>query len=293
MRVVSATNRVDFYVGLGTLLAIGCFGYFFIKSVEEEVAAKEELQMLSERLSASNKLLKEKDEVKSKMISIASHQFRSPLTAIKGYASLLKDESYGQVPDEMKTPINRILKSSSHLARIVNDFLNISRIKDQTLHYDFENVDIREVVTNVIQEAKGVLADEQSLHLSVEKTGSYQAKIDRDKFNQVLSNVVDNAIKYTPEGRIAITLDREDGNIVITIEDNGIGIDSENTNKIFEQFVRADKANDVNVTGSGLGLYIAKKIISDHNGSIWATSEGSGEGSTFHIRIPSTSPDTT
>jgi signal transduction histidine kinase len=261
---------------------VAVFAYLSIRRVYNEVHSRQKAEELTEDL-------KELNQEKSRMLSIASHQFRSPLTSIKGYASMIKDGSYGEVPDYLQEPVDRILKSSQQLAHIVDDFLNISRIEDGEMDYNFQEVDLKKIIKEVVEQARGSINEEsQELSFVVDEDSSYLAEVDTGKFRQVVTNLVDNAIKYTNEGEIIIRLKQEEENLLVEVEDDGIGIQTDDEDKIFTQFARADNAQDINVSGSGLGLYIARKIINAHNGKIWATSLGKGQGSTFHVKLSAT-----
>jgi len=267
-------------LNIAALIGTIIFGWLLIKNVEKEIKAKKEAQKLTQDL-------KELNQEKSRMLSIASHQFRSPLTSIEGYASMIQDGSYGEVPDYLQEPIDRILKSSQKLAHIVDDFLNISRIEDGRMDYSVKHTDLAEATKAVVEETRGSIdKQKQDLQFETDEGGGYPAKVDVGKFQQVITNLVDNAIKYTEEGSITVRVKRKHSSIIIEVKDEGIGIDPADNDKIFSQFARADEAQEVNVSGSGLGLYIARQIVEAHDGEIWATSPGRGKGSTFHVKIP-------
>lgn len=286
MRSLYSSNSEAQIVNLVFLATVIVIGVILIRSVSKEVEARERAEELTKELKEANNELQFMDEQKSKMLSIASHQFRSPLTAIKGYTSLIKKGSYGEIPDKLMEPINRIFKSSSNLAHVVDDFLNISRIEQGRMDYNFEQADVKEIVEEVVEEAEAAVKDKRvSLSFTSDQTKHYPARLDVSKFKQVITNLVDNAIKYTEEGSVTVQLVRRNRKIEISVEDTGIGIKPKDTEAIFEQFSRADEANDVNVIGTGLGLYIAKQIVEAHGGKIWASSPGKGEGSTFHVEI--------
>lgn len=287
VRLILSSSTADLIIN-GVVLALMIpAGILLIRGITKEVKAREKAEELTKELQEANQELKYMDKQKSKMLSIASHQFRSPLTSIEGYASMMKEGTYGEVPEHLEKPINRIFKSSKQLSHIVDDFLNISRIEQDRMEYDFKTANIQEIVENVIEEITPTAHDKG---LEIEKTfdgnGPYKARVDVDKFTQVITNLIDNAIKYTQEGKIIVHLTHEDDTITVAVEDSGIGIDPEDKDKIFEQFSRADEAEDADVVGSGLGLYIAKQIVQAHDGEIWATSPGKGKGSTFHVKIP-------
>ena len=280
INVFLSTTTEQIIKNIVIVLLIGVSVYAFVKSVYREVKAREEAEQLTEDL-------KELNQEKSRMLSIASHQFRSPLTSIEGYASMIQDGSCGEVPDYLQEPVDRILKSSQKLAHIVDDFLNISRIEDGRIDYNVKPADVAEATKAVVEETRGSIDEEkQRLQFETDESGGYPAKVDVGKFQQVITNLVDNAIKYTEEGNITVRVKRKHSSITIEVEDEGIGIDPADTDKIFSQFARADEAQEVNVSGSGLGLYIARQIVEAHDGEIWATSPGDGEGSTFHVKIP-------
>jgi len=280
LRVLLSETVDILVVNIATFMGVAVFAYFLVTNIYKEVAAREEAQQLTAELKKTNK-------EKSSMLSIASHQFRSPLTSIKGYASMMKDGSYGSVPDYLEKPVDRILQSSQKLAHVVDDFLNISRIEDGRMEYNFKEVNLGRITKETVQESQGgVDESRQSLRFETDGHDSYPAAVDISKFQQVITNLVDNAIKYTKEGEVVVRIKRDDPYIKIEVEDDGIGIDPDDAEEIFEQFSRADKAQEVNVSGSGLGLYIARKIVEAHDGEIWATSPGDRQGSTFHVQVP-------
>lgn len=250
----------------------------------------ETLQHFSEKLANANERLKELDKLKTEFVSIASHQLRSPLAAIKGYASMLLEGSFGELSLGAREAIGRIFSSSSFMARSVDDFLNVSRIELGRMKYDFSSFDICSLIDLVIDEQQP-FAKEKKLKLAHDKPkGAEGCNIYADigKVKQVLTNLVDNAIKYTPKGSITVKFDRnpEKKTITIMVKDIGMGMERGTIEKLFKKFSRADDANKVNVIGTGLGLYVAKNLIEAQNGRIWAESEGPGKGSTFYIELP-------
>jgi len=279
VRLILSNSTPDLIINLVVLALIIPAGILLIQGINKEVIARERAQSLANELQEMNK-------EKSRMLSIASHQFRSPLTSIEGYASMIQEGSYGEVPEYLEEPLGRILNSSRKLAHIVDDFLNISRIEEGRMDYNFQKTDLKEVVQEVVEESHGSInKDKVSLEFVTDESVDYPAEIDIGKFQQVITNLIDNAIKYTQEGDITVRLKRDHSDLLVEVADEGIGIEAGKLDEIFSQFSRADEAQDVNVTGSGLGLYIAKQIIDDHDGAIWATSPGEGKGSTFHVRM--------
>lgn len=268
------------------------FGYFLIRSVRKEVEAREYIQQLAGELATSrdqlivaNEKLQELDKKKTEFVSIASHQLRSPLTAIKGYSSMILEGSFGEVGDKAKDAVDRIFQSSQKLVNIIEDFLNVTRIELGTMKYEMSEVNIKDMTKRIIEELKPNI-EKRGLSLSFKADkGDHTVYADAGKISQVVGNVIDNAIKYTPKGTISITLTGQNGTVVVAVKDSGVGIPKETIPKLFEKFIRADDAGKTNISGTGLGLYVAKQIIESHHGRIWAESEGKGHGSTFFIEL--------
>lgn len=261
-------------------------GIFLIRSVFQEVYAREEIQLLADKLERANARLRELDQLKSEFVSIASHQLRSPLTAIKGYASLLLEGSFGKLSGSISEAVERIFESAKAMALSVEDFLNVSRIEQGRMKYDCTNTDLGTLTENVVKDLVPV-AHNKKLFLKLQKPKeALLAYVDGGKIKQVLSNLIDNSIKYTEQGGIMVRLQRKGRSIAISITDTGVGISKDAIPKLFDKFVRAKNANKVNVTGTGLGLYVAKQFIEAHQGSISVASPGEGQGSTFTITLP-------
>lgn len=286
VRLIYAEGIQD--IILNSLFFVGTLGIgqLLINSVAKEIKSREKIEKLAQDLRAANMRLKEMDELKTQFLSIASHQFRSPLTAIKGYTSNMIDGTYGEVSEKLKVPIERVFTSAEHLALIVDDFLNLSRIEQGRMNYEMEIVDLKEFVESAVDEQRAV-AEKKGIDLGFTPKGeNFNASIDRGKFKQVVTNLIDNALKYTPKGSINVSLGRTGGLLRISVADTGVGVPKDEIDSLFGQFKRATNANNVNVMGTGLGLYIAKEIVQAHKGKIWVESEGEGKGSTFIIEVP-------
>lgn len=269
----------------GILLLI--LGIILVRSVRKEIEQREKIERLAVDLQKANDRLKELDKQKSEFVSFATHQLRSPLTAMKGYASLILEGDYGAVAPELKEVVERIYDSTKTLTNVVDDYLNISRIELGTMKYAFGPLDWKELTNSVIAELKPNI-DKAGLKInfSPNQNESYMINADPDKFKQVIMNVIDNSVKYTKEGSISLSLEKKDGKIVFAVKDTGIGMDPAIIPKLFDKFIRASNANEANIRGTGLGLYVAKQIVLAHQGRIWAESEGEGKGSQFYVELP-------
>lgn len=287
VQAVLSTSLVEFILRFLFFIAVSIFGYLLIRSVIKEVEAREEIEKLAKDLEVANVRLKELDQLKSEFVSIASHQLRSPLTAIKGYASLILDGSFGKAPPAIGEAVGKMLDSSSRLVLIIEDFLNLSRIEQGRMKYDFVPTDIEAMVKNVVEELSPTIKTAGlSISFTTDNQSPYKSNLDVGKIKQVIGNIIDNSIKYTPRGSIQVSLKKSsDNKILITVSDTGIGISKDTLPTLFEKFSRAKDAGKTNTTGTGLGLYVAKQMVEAHGGRIWAESDGVGKGSRFKVEL--------
>jgi len=266
-----------------------------IKSILKEVSQREKIEKLAEDLGRANERLKELDKQKTEFVSIASHQLRSPLTAIKGYSSMILEGSFGAINPKAKEAIDRIFQSSQKLVSVIEDFLNITRIELGRMKYEMGDFDFGKLAKQVTEEQRPNI-EKQGLKLEFMDDGEdHNIYADSGKINQVLNNIIDNAAKYTKQGSIKVrveNLSMADGSEMtrFTAEDTGVGIEKDMLSKLFQKFVRAYDAGKANVIGTGLGLYVAKQIVDGLGGRIWAESEGKGKGSRFIIEMRHTKP---
>lgn len=245
------------------------------------------LQKANRELQDANMRLRELDKTKSEFLSIASHQLRTPISAIKGYLSMMIDGDYGKMPDSISEVLKNLLESSARLARLINVFLNVSRIESGRLKLDKKPTQINEVIDSVIVELINQ-AEQKGLKLVYKKPKKIPPLIlaDGDKLREVVLNLIDNSIKYTPEGKIDIFVEHSDKELTFTVKDTGIGIDKDEIKSFFRKFVRGSGVAQIHTGGSGLGLFIAQKIVKEHGGNIWAESPGKGKGSSFIFTVP-------
>jgi signal transduction histidine kinase len=276
------------YILTALTLGLAIFGgWALIRSVKEEIKRKEELERLTKKLKKVNARLKEMDRTKSEFVSIASHQLRTPLTAIKGFISLIMEGSYGKIDVPVRNALNKVYLSNERLIQLVEDLLSISRIEAGRLEYQFHNCNVMDMVHDVADMFR-LRANEAGLRLDVDIADNtdMHAVIDESKIREVLSNLLDNAIKYTKQGFVRVYVEKYDDKVCIMISDSGIGIPEDDIPCLFEKFSRGKDTNRLHANGSGLGLYVGKQIVRAHGGNIRVLSEGVGKGSTFIIELP-------
>jgi len=269
----------------GVLLLILVAGVLLTRSVLREIKQREKIEKLAEDLKVANERLKELDRQKSEFVSIASHQLRSPITAIRGYISLILEKEFGDYPTALKEPLSRISESTRLMVKSIEDYLSISRIEQGRMRYEMSDLDITELAKTVVSEYVPV-ADKKGLDLTFTGAAKNIVKADVGKIKQVIANLVDNSIKYTPSGSVTVKATLFEGKARVTVADTGVGLAKEDIGDLFNKFVRARGANKINTSGTGLGLYVAKQMIEAHKGKIWVESEGKGKGSKFIFEVP-------
>ena len=287
-----ANNTASIILTAITLVVTGIIGINLMRSVKREIEQREKIEKVEKDLELANIHLKELDIQKTEFISFATHQLRGPLTAVKGYASLLIEGDYGEMSAQVKDAVKVIYESTQSLLLIVGDYLNVSRMEQGRMKYDLAEFDLKTLVEDTVKELSPNVSY-AGLSLNFEETkDSCVINADRGKIKEVISNMIDNATKYTKSGGINIKLVKVDQDKCrILIKDTGIGIPADVMPQLFEKFSRAPDASKTNIMGTGLGLYVAKKIIEQHKGRIWAESEGKGLGSTFIIELKLVSAD--
>ena len=256
-------------------------------SIQKETEQRKELEGLTGKLEKTNAELKILDEAKSEFVSIASHQLRTPLTAIKGYISMILEGTYGKLPIKQQKPVSNIYESNERLIRLVNDLLNISRIESGKIKMEWEKAQLQKVTQSVIDELQ-IKAKEKNLKLTLKKPKTTLPLFSMDiaKVRNIILNIIDNAIHYTEKGSITVNLQSQKENVLITITDTGEGMSAEELGQLFESFSRGRAGNKMWTEGAGLGLYIAHQFVQMHKGKIWADSPGKGKGSIFSIQLP-------
>lgn len=285
-KIFSDTNAQDRVLDSLLLFAIIVFGLLLIKSVRREVEQREKLEKLTKELESANKKLKELDHLKSQFLSFASHQIKTPLAAIKGFASLICDGSYGECPPKVNETSKKISEAANRMISLVNEFLDLRKIEEGRMDYVFEKVDGVKMVGGIVEELK-LLAQAKKLDLTFEpEIESVQINADTQRLRQVFQNLIENAIKYTDTGFVKVNIKLSDGNFVFSVSDSGHGIDKDILPDLFEEFKRAGTSDTKRIEGAGLGLFIAKQIVLGHKGEIWAESDGPGKGSEFFVKIP-------
>lgn len=244
-------------------------------------------------LAEANAHLKELDQAKSEFVSIASHQLRTPMTGIMGYLSMLTAGDFGKVVPKHNKILVDLLAESQRMIRLINQFLNVSKIEAGKLTYTKAPIQVESLIEREIREVSKMAADKGLKIIAHPPAKPLPLTMaDGDKIQDVILNLMDNAIKYTTSGSVTISAEQQEQNIHVMIQDTGIGIKQGDALNLFNKFVRGSGIAQLHPDGSGLGLFYAKSIIDAHGGRIWVESAGEGKGSIFQFTIPIVSEPT-
>ncbi len=226
------------------------------------------------------------DKMKSDFISIAAHQLRTPLSAIKWSIKLVLDEDEGKINDGQRSLLTKGYASNERVINLVNDMLNVSRIEEGKFGYSFTQGNAADTLQEVVNSLESEIK-ERNIQVVIQKPDNLPSLLmDKEKISLVFQNLLENAVKYTPvNGKVEVRIEAGDNNIHIYIKDNGVGIPKEDKKKLFTKFFRASNVIRMQTEGSGLGLFICKNIIESHGGHIKCVSE-EGEGTTISFTLP-------
>lgn len=248
--------------------------------------ANDSLTKSNKLLAAANEQLKVHDKMQKEFINIAAHELRTPIMPILGEAEYIEHQfdhkKKVEVEDEQ---IALIIRNAKRLERLASDILDVSKIESQSLSLNKEQFNLNHVLSDTIQDIRNRLAidngdNNNNVVKVLYKPEDIIVEADKGRITQVISNLLNNAVKFTEEGVISVTAQRRDSQVVVSIKDSGQGIDSEIAPRLFSKFATKSE------TGTGLGLFISKSIVEAHNGRIWAVNNADGKGATFTFSIP-------
>ena len=238
-------------------------------------------------LAVANKRLQELDRLKSDFVSNVSHELRTPLTAIKGAVDLILREVPGPLNEKQSHYLARVRSNTQHLAGLINDLLDLSKIESGKTEMKSSRVSLVGLVHEVVETLRPVAAEKIIALEAPISEPSILVWVDRDKINQVLMNLIGNAIKFTPtQGRVTLSTSRNgNGSVQVSVSDTGPGIPPDEKEKIFDKFYQIAQVGDVKPKGTGLGLAICKALVELHGGKIWVEPEPCC-GSIFYFTLP-------
>jgi PAS domain S-box-containing protein len=250
---------------------------------ERAALAIENAKLYTEQVDARHKL-EDLSRLKDEFLSIASHELRTPVTSIKGYTqlakTLIKENDLATSEEYLDTALDQI----DRMSRLILELLDVSRIETGKLEMRREPIEWAQFVRDVVRRHHTAVSDRR-FHLNVPEITAVITG-DRDRLQQVLGNLLENAVKYSPEGsEILVSVETRDEQVITSVSDRGIGIPTDELNQVFERFHRGRQVSSTNYGGLGLGLYITKQIVERHSGTIWVESK-EGVGTTFSFSLP-------
>lgn len=264
-----------------------------VQDITDKKKIEDEVKQKAAELEQANIKLREIDQLKSMFIASMSHELRTPLNSVIGFSSIMLKEWHGTISEEQQKDLSIILRAGKHLLALINDVIDVSKIEAGMIEVNVEGVDVFDVIAEAIDLLKKDIKDKE-LELQVEAIHQ-TIQTDRRRLLQCVTNLMSNAMKFTEKGRVQVTAQRiqnaesriqNGGYVEISVADTGIGIKQEDMSKLFNPFVRLDSHLRSTVFGTGLGLYLTKKLVVEAlRGEISVTSRH-GEGSAFVLRIP-------
>lgn len=253
---------------------------------EINATLEQRIKAATVELRESNAQLHRLDEAKNEFVSMASHQLRTPLTSVKGYISMILDGDVGKITDTQRNALEEAFNSSERMVRLIGDFLSVSRLQTGKFVIEKKPIDLVKVVGQEVDGVRIIASTHGQKLAFAHPKKPIDINIDEAKIRQVIMNFIDNAIYYSrPDSTIHIAVGVVQDEVVFTVEDTGIGVPEAEQKKLFSKFYRASNARQQRPDGTGVGLFLAKKIITAHDGKV-VFSSIEGRGSTFGFRIP-------
>lgn len=261
---------------------IGAILVFLLYQSKSNRTLETKVKERTQELQAANEQLRQHDKLQREFINIAAHELRTPVQPLLGAADLMEQSLYGKDSLEVtREDLNMIIRNAKRLERLSSDILEVSRIESGTLKIHKEPIDLVEKIRRVVVDSQPFIAG-KNIKLVFEENSDEPLMVEADKIKlfEVISNIVRNAVKFTEEGTIVVSLQKKDNHAVVTIKDTGKGIDPEIMPRLFEKF--ATKSD----SGTGIGLFISRAIIDAHGGKIWAQNNKEAKGATFSFSLP-------
>ncbi len=278
--MMRAANATEFMTNLIGVLAIGAYGYLAIRTVGAE-------RLQRARLEETNVQLKRLSQARMDFVDMVAHQLRSPLGGIHGMTSMLQDGDFGKLPEKANKAVGQISDVSQRLLSLSETFLNASRVGLGTYESVLIQASVADEVKAVAEELRQA-AVSKGLGYEIELDSRLPAvvMIDKEVLRNALFNLVDNAIKYTTHGKVQIQAIVENDELAISVHDTGQGMTSEEAQSLFQKFHRGSSAQVHEKDGTGLGLYVVRRLTEAAHGSVGCMSDGPDKGSTFTLRLP-------
>lgn len=256
-------------------------------TLENKVAERtSELEVIRKNLEVANLNLRELDKLKDEFVSVASHELRTPMTAINGLISMIFEGDYGKVNEGLKEPLQNISTSTQRLIALVNDMLNVSRIEAGRVKVVLSEFDIKPVISEMVEQLMPI-AIEKGLSLNfIPSKDKSVVQADKDKIREILNNLIGNALKFTQAGEVTLSVSSNADEVKVLIKDSGYGIAQDDQARLFGKFKQITSQQIGKPSGSGLGLYISRELARKMGGDLWIDESKPGKGSVFAFSVP-------
>lgn len=293
IEVFLSSSVIEFISKVAVFFVTLIFAILLIRSILREINRREQMEILTKdlqkvtkNLKKANDKLKRLDQAKLEFLSIASHQLRTPLTVIKGYVSMMLEGNFGPIPQLIKNNLNKIYLANERLISLVESLLNISRIEAGRLEFNIKPTDLEAVIRSLMADFKAK-AEKKNLKLNfLPEKNINRVLVDAQKIKEVITHLINNAIKYTNRGSITLRLYQANRSVIFSCEDTGRGILAPDLPDLFNRFVQKNKATTALTESTGLSLYFSKMVVENMGGKIWVESAGSNQGSKFSFSVP-------
>ncbi|HEX2967262.1 MAG TPA: ATP-binding protein, partial [Syntrophorhabdaceae bacterium] len=277
---VSWTNKsiIDSDGKIVEILSVG-------NDITRRKVAEDLLKITLEELASAKERAEAADRLKSAFLATMSHELRTPLNSIIGFTGIILGGYVGPLNDEQAKQLGMVRNSANHLLSLINDVLDISKIEAGQLKVSVEPFSLKGLIDHVAQSSRPALESKKLALSSVVPDSISVVRSDRRRVEQILLNLISNAVKFTEQGGITIECSSDNGSVIVSVTDTGMGIREEDLGKLFNAFQQVDSGITRRFDGTGLGLYICKKLLDLLGGTIWVTSTW-GIGSTFSFTLP-------
>ena len=272
IRVLFSETLQDQVINVALLLITIIVGLLLNRSVKKEVKSRE-------ALAIANK-------AQSETMNFITHQIRGVFADTKAGLAALLDGDFGVVSDQMRNIVDKMFQTQNRGVSEVETFLKATHVENGTVEYVMKPFDFKQLVLQLSDQEKARAESKKlnyEMHIS---DGDYMLDGDQTYLDQVVSNLIDNAIRYTPAGSVEIALARKDDRVIFSVKDSGVGVNEEDGKKLFTKYGHGKDSRRINTDSNGLGLFIVKGIVDGHHGKIWYQSAGTGKGTTFFVELP-------
>ncbi len=278
-RVLFSSTKPDFIINMSFLVITVIISFLLLRSVIHEVEQRQKIEKLAADLEHANMQ-------QESLIHFITHQIKGFFAKSRDIYSMVLEGDFGNVSEALRPIIQEGLDSETKGVALVKEILDSANLKKGTIRYTMAEIDFKKLVTEIVAEQKKI-AEQKGLRIETHiADGDCHVVGDGEQLNHVVRNIIDNSIKYTPTGKLTVSLSHNDQSVLFVVKDTGVGVTEEDRPQLFTAGGKGKNSIKVNVESTGFGLFIVKEIVDAHKGRIWVDSDGAGKGSTFYVELP-------